>query len=110
MSTLLKHVERTMSGLGTPDLIAILAVCLWIFCVYLLPFIINAILARSRGKSVALMLFLTLIFSWIVTLILAFMPKVQKKVRIKNRAIEHFMEIDNANPTNRADPVSRNVE
>jgi len=38
-------------------------------------------LAKSRGKSVALMLLLTLIFSWIVTLILAFMPKVEKEVR-----------------------------
>jgi len=45
---------------------------------YLLPFIINAFLARSRGKSVILMLFLTIIFSWIVTLVLAFIPKAQK--------------------------------
>lgn len=45
---------------------------------FFLPFIINASLARSRGKSVILMLLLTLIFSWIVTLILAFMPKVEK--------------------------------
>ena len=58
-----------MFGLGTPELIVV-------FCGIFLPFIINAILAKSRGKSVALMLFLTLIFSWIVTLILAFMPKV----------------------------------
>lgn len=38
------------------------------------PFIINAKLAKRRGKSVALMLLLTCIFSWIVTLILAFLP------------------------------------
>lgn len=44
---------------------------------FLLPFIINASLAKSRGKSVVLMLLLTLIFSWIVTLILAFMPKTE---------------------------------
>jgi len=43
---------------------------------FFLPFIINISLAKSRGKSVVLMLALTLIFSWIVTLILAFMPKV----------------------------------
>ena len=41
-----------------------------------LPFIINFKLAKSRGKSVPLMMLLTLIFSWIVTLILAFHPKV----------------------------------
>lgn len=41
-----------------------------------LPFLINSVLARTRGKSVALILLLTLIFSWVVTLILAFMPKV----------------------------------
>ena len=45
---------------------------------YLSPFVINAFLARSRGKSVILMIFLTIIFSWIVTLVLAVMPKVQK--------------------------------
>jgi len=45
-----------------------------------LPFIINANLAVSRGKNVALMILLTLIFSWIVTLILAFMPKVEPKI------------------------------
>jgi uncharacterized PurR-regulated membrane protein YhhQ (DUF165 family) len=45
---------------------------------YLSPFIINIFLARSRGKSVILMFILTIIFSWIVTLILAFMPKAQK--------------------------------
>jgi len=45
----------------------------------LLPFILNASLAKSRGKSVALMLVLTVIFSWIVTLVLAFMPKIEVK-------------------------------
>lgn len=66
-----------------------------IFCIYLLPFIINAILARSRGKSVALMLLLTLIFSWIVTLILAFMPNVRKQVRMEPRVNGHLIDIDN---------------
>lgn len=46
---------------------------------FFLPFIINASLAKSRGKNIALMLLLTCIFSWIVTLILAFMPKVEQK-------------------------------
>ncbi|MCP3921700.1 MAG: hypothetical protein GY714_03855 [Desulfobacterales bacterium] len=45
-----------------------------------LPFIINASLAKSRGQSVILMLLLTFIFSWIVTLILAFMPKNRQSV------------------------------
>lgn len=61
-----------MFGIGAPELISLLIV----FIVIFLPFIINAKLAKSRGKSVALILLLTLIFSWIVTLILAFMPKV----------------------------------
>lgn len=45
----------------------------------LLPFFLNASLAKSRGKSVALMLVLTIVFSWIVTLVLAFMPKIEGK-------------------------------
>jgi len=48
---------------------------LFMSAVLFLPFIINANLAKSRGKSVALIILLTCIFSWIVTLILAFMPK-----------------------------------
>ena len=48
------------------------------FGIAILPFIINAYLAKSRGKSVVLMLLLTIIFSWIVTLILAFFPKIEK--------------------------------
>lgn len=42
---------------------------------YVLPFLINIPLASSRGKSVALIVLLTAIFSWIVTLILAMLPK-----------------------------------
>lgn len=66
-------VGEIMFGLGGPEVLIVLIVLVGIF----LPFIINANLAKSRGKSVVLMLFLTFIFSWIVTLILAFMPKVQ---------------------------------
>lgn len=73
-----------MFGLGMPELIVIIVTFIVIFCGIILPFIINANLAKSRGKSVALMLFLTLIFSWIVTLILAFMPKVEETSQNKN--------------------------
>ena len=59
-----------MFGLGVPELTAFI-----VLCGFFLPFIINARLAKSRGKSVVLILFLTIIFSWIVTLILALMPK-----------------------------------
>jgi hypothetical protein len=59
-----------MFGLGGSELVIVFAFLAFIF----LPFIINAKLAASRGKSVPLILLLTLIFSWIVTLILAFMP------------------------------------
>lgn len=58
--------------------VSLLLFLLFIFALFVLPFIINANLAKSRGKSVPLMLLLTLIFSWIVTLILAFMPKVEE--------------------------------
>ena len=61
-----------MIGIGMSELIILLAIPLVI-----LPFIINAKLAKSRGKNVIFILFLTLIFSWIVTLVLAFMPKVE---------------------------------
>ena len=63
-----------MFGMDAGGVVFVLLVLLGFF----LPFIINANLAQSRGKSVILMLLLTLIFSWIVTLILAFMPKVEK--------------------------------
>lgn len=62
-----------MFGLGVVELIVLLV----IFAIYILPFIINASLAKSRGKSVALMLLLTFFFSWVVTLILAFIPKAE---------------------------------
>ena len=56
----------------------VVVVLLLALCGFILPFIINASLAASRGKSVPLMLLLTVIFSWIVTLVLAFMPRVDK--------------------------------
>lgn len=45
---------------------------------FLLPFVINPFLARSRGKNILLIIVLTIIFSWFVTLILAFMPKEER--------------------------------
>ena len=48
-----------------------------------IPFILNFFLAQSRGKSVVLMLLLTIIFSWIVTLILACLPRVENHQRPK---------------------------
>lgn len=53
------------------------AILLFLIGGYLLPFLINIPLAASRGKSVALIVLLTAIFSWIVTLILAMLPKAQ---------------------------------
>jgi hypothetical protein len=42
--------------------------------VLLMPFVLNVQLARSRGKSVVLVLVLTFFLSWIVTLTLALLP------------------------------------
>ena len=61
-----------MFGLDGSAASIVIAVLLFVF----VPFILNGYLAHTRGKSVVLMLLLTLIFSWIVTLILALMPKV----------------------------------
>ena len=40
----------------------------------LLPFVLNVELARSRGKKIALVMVLTFLLSWIVTLVLFFLP------------------------------------
>ena len=61
-----------MFGLGGQE-VGIIGVLFFVLMFLILPFIINAKLARSRGKSVPLMLLLTLVFSWIVTLVLAVM-------------------------------------
>ena len=42
---------------------------------FLLPFIINISLSKSRGKKLIIILFLTLVFSWIITLYLAILSK-----------------------------------
>ncbi len=49
-----------------------------VFLGFILPFILNPFLAKSRGKSVFLMLLLTIPFSWILTLILALMSPKEK--------------------------------
>jgi hypothetical protein len=43
---------------------------------WILPLVINYFLAKSRGKNVALMLVLTLFFSWIITISLSCMQLV----------------------------------
>jgi len=52
--------------LGIIEVIVLLALAL--------PFFINTRLAKSRGTSVATVILLTLLFSWVVTLILTIMP------------------------------------
>jgi len=61
-----------MFGLDAPTVIIFLSLGV-------LPLAINVALAKSRGKSVWLMLLLTVVFSWIVTLILAMLPKVEQE-------------------------------
>ena len=46
-----------------------------VFLIIIAQFILNDALAESRGKSRGLIFFLTFIFSYLVTLILAFLPK-----------------------------------
>jgi hypothetical protein len=62
-----------MFGIGLPELIILGA----IFVIFILPFIINVRLAKNRGKSVTIILACTLLFSWIVTFVLLFFPKVE---------------------------------
>jgi len=69
-----------MGGLGLPELLIVLII--------FLPFIINYSLAKSRDKNVILILLLTVIFSWIVTLILAVMPKAEAVNTDDNQAIQ----------------------
>ena len=59
---------------------------------YLLPFIVNYYLARSRGKHILLMLLLTIPFSYIVTLVLAYLPEVEQEAEttISGRVLALF--------------------
>jgi len=47
--------------------------------IYVLPFFFNAAMAKSRGQNLGLMLLLTVILSWIVTVILFFMPRTDQQ-------------------------------
>jgi hypothetical protein len=45
----------------------------------ILPIIINIKLAESRGQNMALMVILTIFFSWIITLVLLLLPKAEAR-------------------------------
>ncbi|RLI86749.1 MAG: hypothetical protein DRP01_03535 [Archaeoglobales archaeon] len=61
-----------MFGMDLPIFFAFL----FILLLAILPFFLNPFLAHSRGRSILLWLILTLIFSWLATLVLAAMkPK-----------------------------------
>jgi DNA-directed RNA polymerase subunit RPC12/RpoP len=45
-----------------------------LFFMYIVPAILNVNLAKRRGHSVAIIVILTLVFSWLITLLLVFMP------------------------------------
>jgi hypothetical protein len=60
-------------------LIILLAVILVIFVMSILPIIINIKLAESRGQNMALMVILTIFFSWIITLVLLLLPKAEAR-------------------------------
>jgi cellobiose-specific phosphotransferase system component IIC len=62
---------------------------------YLLPFILNYYLARSRGKNILLMLILSIPFSYIITLVLAYLPEVEKgeETTISGRVLALFYTI-----------------
>ncbi len=76
-----------VGGIGFDDF----AIVLIIF----IPFIINYHLAKSRGKSASLMLLLTLIFSWIVTLCLALMSPAKITPQVLNGKCEICDSITN---------------
>ncbi len=63
-----------MFGVGLPELI-VLAI---IGVVFVLPFVLNYQLAKSRGKSVPLIMLLTVFFGLLVTFVLAFLPEVKE--------------------------------
>ena len=56
-----------LSGLGIIEL-SVLLVALF---GYILPVYLNVKMARSRGQNVTMIVVLTLLFTWVVTIILA---------------------------------------
>ena len=56
-----------------------LVMLIFLFLVLGVPFFINASLAKSRGKSVAFVMLLTLLFNWLITIILFFLPETKKQ-------------------------------
>ncbi len=85
-----------MLGLGVPEFIVLGGVMFSIFWGLILPLIINISLAKSRGQSVLLMVLLTVVFSWIVTLILALLPKIEvierrhrSRIHVKKKHVTH---------------------
>ena len=68
---------------------AILFIIISGILLFFLPFILNFSLSKTRGKNVVLMLFLTIIFSYLITLILAFLPVVdeEKQTTISTKSL-----------------------
>lgn len=60
-----------MFGLGMPELIVFVMFPLTV-AVLVLPFYINYKVAKAKGKDVLMIMILTAIFSWFVTLLLVF--------------------------------------
>ncbi len=67
-----------MVGLGLPELFVLFIIGTLIFP----PYFINYKLAKSRGreKEICLWMLLTLLFSWLTTLILAIMKPVSRSI------------------------------
>ncbi len=63
-----------MFGLGIPEIIILLVM----FIICLLPLYINVSLSKKKGKNAVLVFFLTLLFSWLVTIVLVFLPTKQQ--------------------------------
>jgi hypothetical protein len=56
---------------------------IFLFIFLFLPFPINYYLAITKGKHESMTMLLTLVFSWVVTLILFFLP--EKEAKPKNK-------------------------
>jgi hypothetical protein len=67
-----------MFGLGMPELIVFVIFPLTILGL-VLPFFVNYKLAKTRGKDVLMVMLLTMVFSWFVTLLLVLLPETHSK-------------------------------